>query len=212
MMKSVLSDQLECFADIYSKDVELVCMTHSQSSYMDSLGKEILSAREDIELQWIQSLDDLRIVDELLPMSVESEGRQMLANQIKESCCMLQENLNCKYVGVRLLTLNKPMCPRFHVDQIPCRLLITISGGGTEWIPNEDVDWEVFEDTTNQDVPLKEKKKVKQFKAGEWSLLKGGTWQSQFKGVVHRSPNINEDRLMLSLDPIFDEDQFKMYV
>ena len=156
MMKSVLSDQLECFADIYSKDVELVCMTHSQSSYMDSLGKEILSAREDIELQWIQSLDDLRIVDELLPMSVESEGRQMLANQIKESCCMLQENLNCKYVGVRLLTLNKPMCPRFHVDQIPCRLLITISGGGTEWIPNEDVDWEVFEDTTNQDVPLKE--------------------------------------------------------
>ena len=212
MMKSVLSDQLECFADIYSKDVELVCMTHSQSSYMDSLGKEILSAREDIELQWIQSLDDLRIVDELLPMSVESEGRQMLANQIKESCCMLQENLNCNYVGVRLLTLNKPMCPRFHVDQIPCRLLITISGGGTEWIPNEDVDWEVFEDTTNQDVPLKEKKKVKQFKAGEWSLLKGGTWQSQFKGVVHRSPNINEDRLMLSLDPIFDEDQFKMYV
>ena len=57
-----------------------------------------------------------------------------------------------------------------------------------------------------------EKKKVKQFKAGEWSLLKGGTWQSQFNGVVHRSPNINEDRLMLSLDPIFDEDQFKMYV
>ena len=212
MMKSVFSDQLESFADIYSKDVELVCMTHSQSSYMDSLGKEILNAREDLELQWIQSLSDLRIVDEMLAKSVDSAGKKMLADQIKESCGMLQETLDCKYVGVRLVTLNKPMCPRFHVDQIPCRLLITISGGGTEWIANQDVDWEVFEDRTNQDVPLKEKKRVNQFKAGEWSLLKGGTWQSKFNGVVHRSPNIYEDRLMLSLDPIFDEDQFKMYI
>ena len=106
MMKSVFSDQLESFADIYSKDVELVCMTHSQSSYMDSLGKEILNAREDLELQWIQSLSDLRIVDEMLPKSVDSEGKKMLADQIKESCGMLQETLDCKYVGVRLVTLN----------------------------------------------------------------------------------------------------------
>ena len=143
MMKSVFSDQLESFADIYSKDVELVCMTHSQSSYMDSLVKEILNSREDLELRWIQSLGDLRIVDEMLPKS-SSEGKKMLADQIKENCGM-QETLDCKYVGVRLVTLNI-MCPRFHVDQIPCRLLITISGGRTEWIANQDVDWEVFED------------------------------------------------------------------
>jgi len=211
-MRSIFSNELESFANIYSKDIELVCMAHPQSSYLDTLGKKILNTREDLELQWIQSLNDLRVVDELLPASIDFEAKKMLTDQIKESCGMLHETLDCKYVGVRLLTLNKPMCPRFHVDQIPCRLLITLSGGGTEWIANEDVDWKLFDDRTNLDAPLKEKKKVKQFKAGEWSLLKGGTWQSQFNGVVHRSPNVNESRLMLSLDPIFDEDQFKMYV
>ena len=212
MMKSVFSERLESFGDIYSKDIELVCVAHPQSSYIDSLGREILNARQDLELQWIQSLDDLRIVDEFLPASIDPEASKMLADQIKESCGMLNQTLDCKYVGVRLLTLDKPMCPRFHVDQIPCRLLITLSGGGTEWIANNDVDWKLFDDRTNLDAPLKEKKKVNQFKAGEWSLLKGGTWQSQFNGVVHRSPHIYENRLMLSLDPIFDEDQFKMYV
>ena len=89
MMKSVFSDQLESFADIYSKDIELVCMTHSQSSYMDSLGKEILNAREDLELQWIQSLSDLRIVDEMLAKSVDSAGKKCSPTKLKKAaaCC-----------------------------------------------------------------------------------------------------------------------------
>ena len=106
MMKSVFSERLESFGDIYSKDIELVCVAHPQSSYIDSFGREILNARQDLELQWIQSLDDLRIVDEFLPGSIDPEASKMLADQIKESCGMLNQTLDCKYVGVRLLTLD----------------------------------------------------------------------------------------------------------
>ena len=67
MMKSVFSDRLERVGDIYSKDIELVCVAHPQSSYINSLGREILNSRQDLELQWIQSLDDLIIVVEFLP-------------------------------------------------------------------------------------------------------------------------------------------------
>jgi len=31
-----------------------------------------------------------------------------------------------------------------------------------------------------------------------------GAWNNHFNGVVHRSPLSDEDRLLLSLDPIFE--------
>ena len=39
-MRSIFSNKLESFANIYSKDIELVCMAHPQSSYLDTLGKK----------------------------------------------------------------------------------------------------------------------------------------------------------------------------
>ncbi|HAK52328.1 MAG TPA: hypothetical protein DCM54_10575 [Gammaproteobacteria bacterium] len=34
-------------------------------------------------------------------------------------------------------------------------------------------------------------------------MLKGGNWQDDFSGVVHRSPHQEGERLLLTLDPIF---------
>ena len=45
---------------------------------------------------------------------------------------------------------------------------------------------------------------IKQMVTGHWSLLKGGAWNDKFNGVVHRSPHDEKDRLILSIDPIFD--------
>ena len=117
---------------------------------------------------------------------------------------MLGELLGCKEVGVRLATLRSPMCPLFHIDQIPCRLLITLCGEGTEWISNEDVDWDIFFDTSNKNVPIKHSGEINKIKAGQWSLLKGAIWNNNYQGLVHRSPHEEQPRLLLSLDPIFN--------
>jgi hypothetical protein len=37
-------------------------------------------------------------------------------------------------VGVRLNVLAKTLCPRFHADKVPCRLITTYAGKGTEWL------------------------------------------------------------------------------
>lgn len=55
---------------------------------------------------------------------------------------------------VELITLRKPMCPRFHQDQVPCRLLITLAGPATEWIPSAQVDRICLKDRTTQTDPL----------------------------------------------------------
>lgn len=43
-------------------------------------------------------------------------------------------------VGLRLRTLEKAMCPRFHADHVLARLVCTYGGLGTEWLPNDAVD------------------------------------------------------------------------
>ena len=45
---------------------------------------------------------------------------------------------------------------------------------------------------------------IQELKVGHWSLLKGGSWINNFNGVVHRSPDTSDTRLLLSLDPVFE--------
>ena len=81
--------------------------------------------------------------------------------------------------------------------------MVTLYGSGTACIPHDEVDWKIFDIKDANKNPLKDRSKIKNFRTGEWSLLKGGSWQENFNGVVHRSPHNNEERLLLSIDPYF---------
>ena len=202
-MRLVSSNQLSDLAEIYSDDVELVSIARPNFERIESLSQQLILSRQAHQVQWIQTPDEPDIAQHQLPDSMEASVRSILADQVYEGCDVLAALLGCATVGVRLATLRSPMCPSFHVDKIPCRLLITLSGNGTEWIPNSDVDWPVFTDPADQSIPLRSGATVQQLPAGHWSLLKGGAWNSAYHGVVHRSPRGDSERLLLSLDPIF---------
>ena len=203
-MISVIGDQLSCFTDIHLYDVELVSVKRQKFDTIKDLSTNFIKSREVLKLQWHQDLNDSRTIQEILPESVEKSFRSMLIDLVLESGEMLGSLLNCKKIGVRIATLRSPMCPLFHVDNIKCRMLITLCGSGTQWISDQDVDWEVFLDRENKNVPIKENADIKQLATGHWSLLKGGAWNNNFNGVVHRSPHDEKDRLILSIDPLFD--------
>mgnify|MGYP003597649010 FL=1 len=42
--------------------------------------------------------------------------------------------LGARRIGLRLRSLAKPMCPRFHVDHVPLRLISTYAGVASEWL------------------------------------------------------------------------------
>ena len=203
-MNSVTGDQLSCFSDIHLDDVELVSVKRQKFNILKDLSTNFIKSREALKLQWHQDLNDPRTIQEILPESIETPFRSMLINLILENGEMLGSLVDCKKIGVRIATLRSPMCPLFHVDNIRCRMLITLCGDGTQWISNQDVDWEIFLDRENKDIPIKENADIKQLATGHWSLLKGGAWNDKFNGVVHRSPHDEKDRLILSIDPIFD--------
>ena len=203
-MNSVIGDQLTCFEDIHLDDVELVSIKRHKFDAIKDLSTNYVKSREILKLQWHQDLNDSRMVQEVLPESAETSFRSMLIDLILETGEMLGSLVDCKKIRVRIATLRSPMCPLFHIDNIRCRMLITLCGEGTQWISNRDVDWKIFRDRQNKDIPIKKNADIKQLATGYWSLLKGGAWNDNFNGVVHRSPHDEKDRLILSIDPIFD--------
>lgn len=202
-MRHLLSNQIADFAAIYDSDVELISVQRPPSNALESLAEKLFDTRKVVELQWQQNAKDANAPFQALRTSIEDESLPKLAQEITTASDILSELLGCEQVGIRVATLSSPMCPRFHADQVPCRLLVTIGGHGTEWIASNDVDETALADRESDTPPIRNNGKIRQLTKGCWSLLKGGAWQEQFRGVVHRSPHQAGQRLLLTFDPIF---------
>lgn len=112
--------------------------------------------------------------------------------------------------GLRLTVLRQAMCPRFHVDNVPCRFVTTYHGVGTDWLPHQAVDRSKLgrgsKGLSDQESRLyTEEGAIRQLGQGDVALLKGELWEgNENAGLVHRSPTVSpgESRLLLTLDVI----------
>jgi len=125
--------------------------------------------------------------------------------ELVEMFCLL---FNTEHAGVRLSVLDNAMCPKFHVDKIPCRLLTTYQGVATQWLPQDSVDRSKLghgsKGKDDHESGLFENPlDIQQLNQGDVAILKGDLWDgSEGAGVVHRSPPVenNEHRLLLTMD------------
>lgn len=202
-MRHINSEQITDFSALYDENVEMISVSRPPSTELEGLANHLFDARSVIETQWLQEVSDEDAPRRALQTSIEDQRLGKLCEEIALGADILGELLGVSQVGVRVGTLSSPMCPRFHADQVPCRMLMTVSGPGTEWIANDDVDEAVLADRENQEPPVRSGGKIRELAQGRWSLLKGGTWQENFYGVIHRSPHQEGQRLLVSLDPVF---------
>lgn len=106
--------------------------------------------------------------------------------------------LGARRIGVRLRLLDKAMCPRFHVDHVPVRLITTYAGIGSQWLREGVMDRRRLSQPDAEPA-----ERIEQIHCGEVALLKGTKWHgNENHGLIHRSPalNANERRLILTLD------------
>ncbi|WP_024647500.1 DUF1826 domain-containing protein [Pseudomonas syringae] len=108
--------------------------------------------------------------------------------------------LGAECVGLRLRVLDKAMCPRFHVDHVPVRLITTYGGIGSQWLREDVLDREQLGRAEAEPCnPVH----IQQMGSGDVGLLKGERWHgNEGFGLIHRSPPLahNERRLILTLD------------
>ena len=106
--------------------------------------------------------------------------------------------LGAKRIGVRLRLLDKAMCPRFHVDHVPVRLITTYAGIGSQWLREG-----VMDRRTLSQPDAEPTERIEQILCGEVAMLKGSKWHgNEAHGLIHRSPALEADerRLILTLD------------
>ncbi|MNH22374.1 hypothetical protein D3C79_822300 [compost metagenome] len=147
-----------------------------------------------IELDEQQQLPDL---SGLLGGYADLEGHVAFLTDVAWLVAAYACLLDARRVGLRLQALSNAMCPRFHVDHVPLRLLSTYAGPGSEWLEEGAVD----RSQLAREQP--DANAVRQLAVGEVALLKGEKWLgNQGAGLVHRSPMLvnGERRLILSLD------------
>ena len=123
---------------------------------------------------------------------------------VKRFCQLFKVN----DANLKLTVLHESMCPRFHVDMLPCRLITTYKGEATEWLQHDYVDRSKL-GTGNQGKSddesglFKSVKDIKRLTKGDVAIMKGENWiDNRGYGLVHRSPNIDNEnsRLLVSLD------------
>lgn len=176
--RSVISSNVHCLTDFFMEDVNLaVWQRKADVSYAGFV--ENIVARSG-SLQRFVSIEGDEVADDILPArACELRGADAWLNDINTVIDMFRCLFEPAAVGVRLHVLSGTMCPRFHVDRVPARLLVTYTGKGTEWLREDQV------------IPT-----------GAVAILKGELWEgNEGLGLVHRSPDPEDTpRLVLALD------------
>ena len=187
-------------SDIYKAEIN-IAIWRRQKQF---LVKEFLALNPTFQKEMI-----------LTPQDALSRIRESFDNNITEVSedIALLVDMFCylfelKQAGMRLKVLDKAMCPKFHVDKVPCRLVTTYQGIATQWLPHELVDqtklgWGCNGLPDSESGLYQRKSDIQQLDCGDVALIKGTLWEgNENAGLVHRSPVLiaNEKRLILTLD------------
>jgi len=203
---SIKSDTADVLAYIYEENINLSTWQRNLSPELIDAAQKLLASEQTFRIS--TSVTSEETFDALYDILGANSEAKILSNDIAEIvemfCCLF----DLKQVGLRLTTLDKAMCPKFHVDRVPCRLITTYSGIATEWLPHNIIDRSKLGmgskgKSDAESGIYRNSSDIRQLATGDVSLLKGESWiGNEGGGLVHRSPNINNEnkRLILTLD------------
>ncbi|WP_036537457.1 DUF1826 domain-containing protein [Oceanobacter kriegii] len=192
----------DVLADIYNPAVNLAIWQRPLPGAIHAEVAALLSSQPTLKLSREVTVDNCieRLQNELGPLAPE------LYRDIQALVDMYTCLFELDAVGLRLTALDRAMCPRFHVDKVPCRLVTTYTGPASEFLDNRDVDRSKLGPGPSQDFAgglYPSTDVIFQTNSGDVCLLKGERWiDNEGKGIVHRSPQVpeGEKRLVMTLD------------
>ncbi len=204
--RAVQSRDAGALADVYQEDVNIVTWQRTLSSDLLAAVDQLLNLNHLLRIS--TSVAPQNTYDSLCEALGSNSDAHIISKDISELVGMFCCLFDLKQVGLRLTTLDRAMCPKFHVDRVPCRLVTTYSGIATEWLPHEFADRQKLgmgsQGKSDKKSGLyRHQNDIQQLSAGDVALLKGESWMgNEGAGLVHRSPALanEEKRLLLTLD------------
>lgn len=188
-------------SDILEDGVNLAVWQRQLPLHIAEFGALLVALNEPLADSMVVELNDEDAVPNLQGLASscrDLEGYEGFIADVSWLVSAFACLLGAKRIGVRLRLLDKAMCPRFHVDHVPVRLITTYAGVGSQWLREGVMDRRRL---SQPDAEPSDR--IEQFHCGEVALLKGTKWQgNEGYGLIHRSPAIKADerRLILTLD------------
>ena len=193
------------FAEIYAEETNIVTWQRSLTAALQDSVRDYLHANSTRQLtEAVSPKSTLSAFSAMLGTAEHPKLTENIAELVDMFCCLF----GLTRAGLRLTALDRAMCPKFHVDRVPCRLVTTYRGSATQWLPHQVVDRtklgrgsKGLSDSESGLYPSQND--IQQLTVGDVALLKGESWAgNENAGLVHRSPAVasGEHRLLLTLD------------
>jgi len=196
----------EVLAEIYRDHNNLVIWERSLNTQLLQFLEARLAQGEKLNVT--EEIITSKIPEQLDEIDQLNAWGSALSDDIARMTEMFAYLFDIERVGLRIRTLDSAMCPRFHIDRVPCRFITTYAGKGTQWLANHAVNRAMLGHASkglpdDQSGLMKSALDVQTMQAGDIALLKGSAWEGNEHGaIVHRSPLLEsgEKRLIMTLD------------
>lgn len=135
MPRQAFGEDPQVLAEVLRDGVNLAVWTRRLNPALRDFAAALVRNRPGLALS-----QTLEMEEERLPALDGLLDAQQLPGQADflEDLGWLVEAFFCltgaRRIGLRLRVLDKPMCPRFHVDHVPLRLVTTYQGAASEWL------------------------------------------------------------------------------
>lgn len=203
---SYISNDSSQLSKIHNQKINISIWQRKLDSELMDIGNYLL--RNNNEIQLSEVVEPRHTLDVLNKEFGSSKKTVPLFKDIYNLVNLFCNLFDEKRAWVRLDSIDKPMCPRFHTDYVKCRLVTTYVGPATQWLPHELVNRSKL-GHGNQGQPdnksglFVENADIEQLNVGHVALLKGESWEgNEGAGLVHRSPHAKNgySRLYMTID------------
>jgi hypothetical protein len=206
--RAVETDELADLALIYQPGVNLCVARRRITPTMSGFVFSLLSGARSFETE-LRFDGERPPVEKLLPEDLQAlPGAEAWLSDEEYLAGLFRDLFEADALGLRLRTLDKAMCPRFHVDRVPVRMVCAYGGPGTKWLPEDAMNREKLGHGAcgmpDEDSGLiLDPGAVRSMPTFAVGLLKGERWEgNEGRGAVHRSPRPTPEqprRLLLTL-------------
>ena len=192
-------DDIEKISEFSKQDYQLIEIERKNMNNSDSFFREIMYEPFRVigKISKKNSSEDIkRILRDIIPLSSQTNFfYKTWVSDMSEICQIFCDTLNSKSVSFCLGT--ERGCSRYHIDNVPMRLLVTYMGQGTEWLPNEIANRVAFEEGLPNEKIVKDSSKIKSIKTFNVAIFRGGA-----TGLLHRTPDsaLKNPSILLRLD------------
>ncbi|ANC84236.1 DUF1826 domain-containing protein [Pseudomonas putida] len=193
----VFGETPQVLAEVLQDGVNLAVWRRRLPAQLEDFAALVISLGQPLADQRVIDVNEEQkpVLPDLLREAADLHGYEAFVADVTWLVAAYTCLVGARRVGLRLRVLNAPMCPRFHVDNVPLRLLTTYVGPGSEWLQERDS----YRGELHTAQPPVDN--IQHLQAAEVAVLKGEQWQgNEGAGLVHRSPSTQRGRLLLSLD------------